>query len=61
MINPNLAIVQERNYDVLSKLFKPHKIECIQVPIRHDQLFAGGHHCTTLDVCRNGVLEDYFN
>lgn len=61
MINPDLAIVQERNYDVLSKLFKPHKIECIPVPIRHDQLFAGGHHCTTLDVCRDGVLEDYFN
>jgi glycine amidinotransferase len=61
MINPNLAIVQERNFSDLSKLLKPHNIECVPVRIRHDRLFAGGHHCTTLDIRRRGLLENYFD
>lgn len=61
MINPNLAIVQERNFSDLSELLKPYDIECIPVRIRHDRLFAGGHHCTTLDIRRRGSLENYFD
>ncbi len=60
MVNPELAIVQERNINDLEPLLRSHGIECLPVPIRHDQLFAGGHHCTTLDICREGDLEDYF-
>ncbi|MBP02204.1 MAG: hypothetical protein CMM25_05305 [Rhodospirillaceae bacterium] len=60
MVNPNLAIVQERNIETLGPLLGKYNIECIPVKIRHDQLFAGGHHCTTLDIRRTGELEDYF-
>jgi len=60
MINPNLAICNSTNIKSLEKLLSPHNIECIPVQMRHDRLFAGGHHCTTLDIRRSSQLENYF-
>lgn len=60
MINPNLAVCQERNIKQLQPLLKPYNIECIPVRIRHDMIFAGGHHCVTLDIRRKGTLQNYF-
>jgi len=60
VVNPNLVICNERNIFDFQKLLSPYKIECIPVRIRHDQRFAGGHHCTTLDIRRRSILENYF-
>lgn len=40
--------------------FKKHKIEPIIVPWRHRYFWDGGLHCITLDLYREGVMEDYF-
>jgi glycine amidinotransferase len=38
-----------------------HKIDVIDCPIRHSELFGGAHHCLTVDTVRESVLEDYFS
>jgi hypothetical protein len=40
--------------------FKKHKIEPIIVPWRHRYFWDGGLHCITLELYREGVMEDYF-
>lgn len=40
--------------------FKKHKIEPIIVPWRHRYFWDGGLHCITLDLYREGEMEDYF-
>lgn len=40
--------------------FKKHKIEPIIVPWRHRYFWDGGLHCITLDLYREGQMEDYF-
>ena len=40
--------------------FKKHKIEPIIVPWRHRFFWDGGLHCITLDLYRDGHMEDYF-
>jgi hypothetical protein len=40
--------------------FKKHNIEPIIVPFRHRYLWDGGLHCLTLDLYREGKMEDYF-
>lgn len=40
--------------------FKKHNIEPIIVPWRHRFFWDGGLHCITLDLYREGQMEDYF-
>jgi hypothetical protein len=40
--------------------FKKHNIEPIIVPFRHRYFWDGGLHCITLDLCREGGMENYF-
>lgn len=40
--------------------FKKHNIEPIIVPFRHRYFWDGGLHCLTLDLYREGEMEDYF-
>lgn len=42
------------------EFFKRHKIEPIIVPWRHRYFWDGGLHCITLDLYREGEIEDYF-
>lgn len=42
------------------KFFKKHHIEPIIVPWRHRYFWDGGLHCITLDLHRDGELEDFF-
>lgn len=58
MINPNLAIV-EKSQRPLIEVLTQHGIEVVPLPLRHSRTLGGGFHCVTLDVRRNGVLEDY--
>lgn len=60
-VNPNLIICHPQYEDVLNKELKKYKVEAVGSPFRHCELFSGAHHCTTLDVRRQGVLENYFD
>lgn len=40
--------------------FKKHKIEPIIVPWRHRYFWDGGLHCITLDLYREGEMQDFF-
>lgn len=49
------------NYNEIAfNFFKKHKIEPIIVPWRHRYFWDGGLHCITLDLHREGTMEDYF-
>ena len=49
------------NYnDIAFEFFKKHGIEPIIVPWRHRYFWDGGLHCITLDLHREGHMEDFF-
>jgi len=49
------------NYNKIAfDYFKKHKIEPIIVPFRHRYFWDGGLHCVTLDLNREGEMENYF-
>lgn len=50
-VNPNLAIVDRKQKQLIEKLNK-HKIEVIPLELRHDRIISGGFHCVTLDLSR---------
>ena len=50
-INPNLAIVDRKQKQLIEELNK-HKIEVIPLELRHDRIISGGFHCVTLDLSR---------
>ena len=52
-INPYLAVVDKKQKQVIEKL-KEHHIGVIPLELRHDRLLAGGFHCVTLDLVRDG-------
>jgi len=52
-INPNLVIVDRKQKQLIEKL-KKHDIEIFPLELRHDRLLAGGFHCVTLDLKRDG-------
>jgi glycine amidinotransferase len=62
-INENTIIANSANGTSkhLRDALKKYKVEVLDCPIRHSELFAGAHHCLTLDTVRESVLEDYFN
>lgn len=49
------------NYNEIAfEFFKKHDIEPIITPFRHRFFWDGGLHCITLDLYREGEMEDYF-
>lgn len=59
-VNPETIICHPQYVEILNEKLKQHNINAIGTPIRHCEIFSGGHHCVTLDVRRNGTLEEYF-
>lgn len=59
-INPETIICHPQYADTLNENLAQYNIRAIGAPIRHCEIFSGGHHCVTLDVRRNGTLEEYF-
>jgi N-dimethylarginine dimethylaminohydrolase len=59
MVNPNLAIVDKAQTPLIRELEK-RGVEVIPLQLRHARTLGGGFHCVTLDVRRNGNLEDYY-
>ena len=61
------CLVLDRHTVVVSNLipeakwfFRKHKITPIVVPFRHRHFHDGGLHCVTLDLYREGEMQDYF-
>jgi N-dimethylarginine dimethylaminohydrolase len=59
MINPNLAVV-EKNQTELIRALENKGIDVIPSQMRHQRTLGGGAHCVTLDLKRKGSLEKYF-
>ena len=58
MVNPQLAIVEERQLPLIKKL-NEKGIDVQPLPMRHSRSLCGGFHCATLDLQREGELERY--
>ncbi len=50
-IDPNTVVVSEDAYNTISALEK-NNFNIIPVQLRHSEIFAGGIHCSTLDLWR---------
>ena len=58
MVNPSLAVVNGVQQPLI-ELLRRHGIETIPVDLDHCRTLSGGLHCVTLDIRRQGSLEDY--
>jgi N-dimethylarginine dimethylaminohydrolase len=52
-IDRHLAVVDKKQTEMIDKL-KEYYIDVIPLELRHDRLLAGGFHCVTLDLVRDG-------
>ena len=52
-IDKHLAVVDRKQKQMIKKL-EEHHIDVIPLELRHDRLLAGGFHCVTLDLVRDG-------
>lgn len=59
-VSPELVICHPQYEQELNNKLKPYGITAIGSSMRHCEIFAGAHHCTTLDIRRVGKLENYF-
>lgn len=58
-LDPGTICVEENEVRLAEQLVE-HDFEVVPVPFRAVGPFGGGLHCATVDICRDGVLEDYF-
>jgi glycine amidinotransferase/scyllo-inosamine-4-phosphate amidinotransferase 1 len=58
MVSPEIAIVDAEQPELIAALEK-HRITVLPHTLRHSRVLGGGFHCVTLDVVRDGGLEDY--
>ncbi|MFQ5730912.1 MAG: inosamine-phosphate amidinotransferase 1 [Planctomycetaceae bacterium] len=56
-LRPDLVAVEKSQTNLMRALEK-HGIESLPVPLRHMRSMGGGPHCVTLDLVRDGELED---
>jgi scyllo-inosamine-4-phosphate amidinotransferase 1 len=58
MVNPDLAVVDRRQTDLIREL-ESRGIDVCPLSMPHVRSIGGGFHCAALDVRRSGQLEDY--
>ena len=58
-LDPDTVCVEESEVRLAEQLEK-YGFEVIPVPFRAVAPFGGGLHCATVDITRDGVMEDYF-
>lgn len=58
-IDENTVIVGKDQTNLI-KALEQYKFTVIPTRMRHAQTLSGGYHCATLDLVRDGNLEDYF-
>lgn len=57
-ISPELVAVEKSQTNLMRVLSK-HGVESLPIQLRHMRTMCGGPHCVTLDLVREGSLEDY--
>ncbi len=57
-LSPELIVVEARQTGLMRTLER-HGIDVLPVQMRHARTLGGGPHCVTLDLVREGTLEDY--
>jgi len=57
-IREDLVAIEERQVSLMRLLAK-HGIGSLPVRMRHTRTLGGGPHCVTLDLVREGTLDDY--
>jgi len=57
-VSPDTVLANEACVDLIATLER-EGFTVVPVRHRHRRLFGGGFHCFTLDMVRDGVLEDY--
>jgi len=57
-LSPELVCV-EKSQTGLMRTLEGHGLQCYPMQLRHMRTMAGGPHCVTLDLVREGTLEDY--
>ena len=57
-LRPDLVAIDE-NQTAIMKVLEGYGIDCYPTRLRHMRTLGGGPHCVTLDLVRDGVLEDY--
>ncbi len=58
MVSPELAVVDANQPELVAAL-EGKGITVLPHTLRHSRVLGGGFHCVTLDVVRDGALEDY--
>jgi len=58
MLDENTAVINSESH-VLMKELEKRKIEPVVIPLRNRFFWDGGWHCNTLDIYREGGMEDY--
>ncbi len=58
MVSPEVAIVDSDQVELIAAL-EQQRITVLPHRLRHSRVLGGGFHCVTLDVVRDGQLEDY--
>ena len=53
------TVIVDKNQKRLRKILKQHGIFSIPLELRHARTLGGGFHCVTLDLHREGKLEQY--
>lgn len=57
-VRPDLVAVEKSQVTLMRELEK-HGLQSLPIPLRHMRTLGGGPHCVTLDLVRDGELEDY--
>jgi glycine amidinotransferase len=57
-INENTVVVNKRAHGV-KKVLEKHGFDIIEVQLDHGEIFAGGIHCSTLDLVREDEFISY--
>ncbi|MFJ6134883.1 inosamine-phosphate amidinotransferase 1 [Kitasatospora sp. NPDC092286] len=60
MVSPDTAIVESDQWSLIKQL-EHAGITVLPHRLRHSRVLGGGFHCVTLDIRRDGGLEDYLS
>lgn len=60
MLDDRHCCVTNMKNEKVNTFLKKHGITPVHVPWRHRYFYDGGLHCITLDLHRDGTMEDYF-
>lgn len=60
VLDEHHVCVSNPNNEQVNAFLKKHKMEAVHIPWRHRYFHDGGLHCLTLDLYREGTMQDYF-